>query len=67
MATATRSLKDWGIDERAHPVLARCFTAEEQQRMIEDDLYAGRSVSLELVAVVAVGLFIGALAVLLTL
>lgn len=67
MATATHTLSDWGIDEAAHPVLVRAFPADEQQRLIEEDLFAGRSVSLELVLVVALGLFIGAVAVLTTL
>ncbi len=67
MATAHHTLSDWGIDESTHPVLMRTFSADERQRLIEDDLAAGRTVSLELVLVVALGLFIGAIAVLATL
>jgi hypothetical protein len=66
MATAHHTLQDWGIDESAHPVLSRFFTPVEQQRLIEDDLSAGNSVSLELIAIVALGLLIGAIAVLTT-
>jgi hypothetical protein len=66
MATAPHTLRSWGIDEAAHPVLMKSFTADERQRLIEEDLFAGRSVSLELAVVVAVGLLIGALAVLST-
>jgi hypothetical protein len=66
MAIFHHTLRDWGIDETAHPVLARSFTAAEQQRLIEEDLLAALSVSLELVVVVALGLLIGALAVLFT-
>jgi hypothetical protein len=67
MATVGHGSYDWGINEAAHSVLFKAFSADERQRLIEDDLFAGRSVSLELVAVVALGLLIGAIVVLTTL
>lgn len=66
MATAHHTLQSWGVTEAAHPVLAKSFTLDEQERLIREDLVAGRNVSLELVAVVALGLFIGSIAVLFT-
>ena len=66
MATVPHTLRDWGLDEAAHPVLVKNFSQDEVQRMIEDDLFAGRTVSIELAAVVAIGLFLGVLAVLST-
>ncbi len=67
MATAHHTLQGWGVTETAHPVLAKSFTPDEQERLIREDLVAGRNVSLELVAVVALGLLIGTIAVLSTL
>jgi hypothetical protein len=67
MATAHHALEAWGLTEAAHPVLAKSFTPDELRRLIREDLVAGRNVSLELVAVVALGLLIGVIAVLSTL
>jgi hypothetical protein len=67
MATVGQNAHDWGIKEPGHPVLFKAFSAGERQRLIEDDLFAGRSVSLLLVVVVGLGLLIGAIAVLTTL
>jgi hypothetical protein len=47
-------------------VLAKSFTLDEQERLIREDLVAGRNVSLELVAVVALGPLVGSIAVLFT-
>ena len=66
MAIVQRTLKDWGIAEAAHPVLVKCFSVDEQDRLIREDVFAGRTVSLELIAVVAIGLVIGIIAVLST-
>jgi hypothetical protein len=54
-----------GIKEVAHPVLVKCFSSDERDRLIREDFFAGKSVSLELVAVVALGL-VGVIAVLST-
>jgi hypothetical protein len=45
---------------------SKYFSPAEQQRMIDEDLEAGRNVSLELFAIVTMGALLGALAVLLT-
>jgi hypothetical protein len=67
MAIGTHGLQTWGINETAHPVLFKAFAPDECQRLIEEDLFAGRTVSIELAAVAAFGLLIGAIAVLFTL
>jgi hypothetical protein len=64
MASVPHPLRDWGIDEAAHPVLVKSFKPDEVRHQIEDDLFAGKSVSIELTVVVGIGLFLGALAVL---
>lgn len=66
MATAMHPIHDPGIKEAAYPSLGKFFTPFQQQQLIADDLQAGRSVSLELIAIVALGLLIGAIAVLTT-
>lgn len=66
MATKQSKLQDWGIDEATHPALVKCCTPAEREQMIRDDLYAGWSISLELMAVVALGLTIGIVAVVCT-
>jgi hypothetical protein len=65
-ATVHHTFQVWGVNEAAHPVLVKSITADERERLIQEDVFAGRSVALELVAVVALWLFIGAFAVLFT-
>jgi hypothetical protein len=63
MATTQSKLRDWGIEETTHPMLMKCFTPAERDQMIREDLHAGWTISLELMAVVALGLLIGIVAV----
>lgn len=51
------------IDER-FSVLNRYFTPEQKRELINEDLSAGRSVSAVLVAVITMGMVIGAVTVL---
>jgi hypothetical protein len=46
----------WVYDERAFPVWNREFAKPERVEMIRDDLQAGRSISLLLAILVAIGL-----------
>jgi hypothetical protein len=46
----------WVYDERAFPVWNREFAKPERVEMIQDDLQAGRSISLLLAILVAIGL-----------
>jgi hypothetical protein len=55
------------MDEAAYPVLVKCFSAAERERLIAEDMMAGRSVSLELTVVLLLGLFLGMLSVLFSL
>jgi hypothetical protein len=61
MATANLRQADplaklsWHLSHLPHQVWDR-FSVEEQKRMVEDDLFAGKSVSLELAALITVGL-----------
>jgi hypothetical protein len=49
----------WYLNRAPHSVWDS-FSAAEQQQMVEDDLFAGRSVSLLLSAVVTVGMLMAA-------
>jgi hypothetical protein len=66
VAIVHHTFQDRGINEAVHPVFVKSFTAVERSRLIQEDLFAGRSVSLELVALVALGLLVGMVAVLCT-
>lgn len=46
----------WVYDERAFPVWNRSFEKADRADMIRDDLWAGRSISILLAALVAIGL-----------
>lgn len=49
----------WYLNHAPHSAWDR-FSASEQQQMVEDDLFAGRSVSLLLSSVITVGLVMAA-------
>lgn len=53
------------VDPSTHPVWMRSFNSKLRQEQLKDDLFAGRSVTTLLSCVVALGLAIGAVAVLL--
>lgn len=53
------------VDEAAHPVWSRAFQDRVRLEQVSDDLLAGRSVAIVLVAIVTTGLLLGALGVLL--
>jgi hypothetical protein len=65
MATAPRPSNDyssklaWYLNRGPHNVWDR-FSASEQQQMVEEDLFAGKSVSLLLSSVITVGLVMAA-------
>ncbi|NBW95412.1 MAG: hypothetical protein EBR28_01445 [Planctomycetia bacterium] len=46
----------WVYDERAFPVWNRSFDKADRAEMIRDDLWAGRSISIMLAVLVAIGL-----------
>jgi hypothetical protein len=46
----------WVYDERAFPVWNRSFEKADRAEMISDDLWAGRSISILLAVLVAIGL-----------
>lgn len=46
----------WVYDEQAFPVWNQSFDRPEKADMIRDDLWAGRSISLLLAVLVAIGL-----------
>ncbi|MFM8735352.1 MAG: hypothetical protein ACKOC8_09180 [Pirellulales bacterium] len=46
----------WVYDERAFPVWNGAFDKTERAEMIDDDLWAGRSIAVLLATLVAVGL-----------
>ena len=46
----------WVYDERAFPVWNRSFEQADRADMIRDDLWAGRSISILLAVLVAIGL-----------
>ncbi|MFM8497277.1 MAG: hypothetical protein ACKOEM_17410 [Planctomycetia bacterium] len=46
----------WVYDERAFPVWNRSFEKSDRAEMIRDDLWAGRSISILLAVLVAIGL-----------
>lgn len=46
----------WVYDEHAFPVWNSSFDRESRREMIDDDLWAGRSIAVLLAAVVAIGL-----------
>jgi hypothetical protein len=65
MATATRQGPDtleklaWHLSHHAHSVWDS-FSADEQRKMVEDDMTAGASVSLVLGALITAGLVLSA-------
>lgn len=46
----------WVYNERAFPVWNRSFEKSDRAEMIRDDLWAGRSISILLAVLVAIGL-----------
>lgn len=48
----------WVYDEQAFPVWNRSFERADRTEMIRDDLWAGRSISVLLAVLVAVGLLL---------
>lgn len=48
----------WVYDERAFPVWNRSFERTDRAEMISDDLWAGRSISVLLAVLVAIGLIL---------
>jgi hypothetical protein len=72
MATVQRPTENlsnklsWYLNRGPHNVWDR-FSASEQQQMVEDDLFAGRSVSLLLSSVITVGLVMAAVSLLIVL
>ncbi len=48
----------WVYDERAFPVWNRSFEKTDRAEMISDDLRAGRSISVLLAVLVAIGLLL---------
>lgn len=59
------SLRRWHRSED-HPVWFKAFSEEEQKELVEDDLSAGYSVALVLVAIVTIGFLLVGSAVLVT-
>ncbi|MBU6221577.1 MAG: hypothetical protein KGR24_02375 [Planctomycetes bacterium] len=53
----------WVYDERAFPVWNRSFEKTDRAEMIRDDLWAGRSISIMLAVLVAIGLVLSLLTV----
>lgn len=47
---------NWVYDERAFPVWNQSFDKAARTEMIEDDLWAGRSIAVLLAVLVAIGL-----------
>ena len=48
----------WVYDERAFPVWNRSFDKASRAEMIQDDLWAGRSIAVLLAVLVAIGLIL---------
>ncbi|MFM7035402.1 MAG: hypothetical protein ACKOYJ_09540 [Planctomycetia bacterium] len=48
----------WVYDEHAFPVWNRSFDRTDRTEMISDDLWAGRSISVLLAVLVAIGLIL---------
>jgi hypothetical protein len=48
----------WVYDERTFPVWNRSFEKSDRAEMIRDDLWAGRSISILLAVLVAIGLLL---------
>jgi hypothetical protein len=48
----------WVYDDRAFPVWNRSFDKIDRAEMISDDLWAGRSISVLLAVLVAIGLLL---------
>ncbi|MEX2112568.1 MAG: hypothetical protein WD845_05245 [Pirellulales bacterium] len=65
-ATDYASKLTWYLDHAQHNVWDR-FSASEQQQMVEEDLFAGKSVSLLLASVITVGLVMAAVSLLIVL
>lgn len=68
MATVTRRSTEldklsWYLGHCRHSQWDR-FNAAEQAKMVQDDLFAGRSVSMVLVSLIAVGMVLSAITVL---
>lgn len=53
----------WYLDHHAHSVWDR-FSAEQQEKMVEEDLAAGKSVSLVLVSLITAGMLLAAVTLL---
>jgi hypothetical protein len=49
---------EWVYDDRAFPVWNASFEKADRTEMIRDDLWAGRSISLLLAILVAIGLLL---------
>ncbi len=58
-ATDHASKLSWYLSHAPHNVWDR-FSASEQQQMVDEDLFAGKSVSLLLSSVITVGLMMAA-------
>ena len=56
---ANREKLSWFLDHCAHNKWDR-FSAQEQRRMVHDDLSAGRNVSLILISLITAGLILTA-------
>lgn len=61
------SLHRLHVDEAAHPVWSQTFQDRVRLEQVSDDLFASRSVATVLVAIVTIGLLLGAFGVLLCL
>ncbi len=48
----------WVYDDRAFPVWNRSFDKNDRTEMIQDDLWAGRSIAVLLAVLVAIGLIL---------
>lgn len=60
-------LRNLHVDESAHPVWSHAFEARVRLGQVSDDSFGSRSVSSVLIAIVNIGLLLGALGVLLCL
>ena len=49
---------EWVYDERSFPVWNRSFEKADRTHMIDDDLWAGRSIAVLLAVLVAIGLIL---------
>ena len=52
----TEERTNWVYDERTFPVWNRSFDKASRAEMIQDDLWAGRSIAVLLAVLVAIGL-----------